>query len=168
MSDRRGIGLRQFDRLANAFRHGSTSRHRRLGPPLVAEPAFGNTSVVERARQATFKLRLLKAYQGRCAVTGEHAVPVLDAAHIQPYMGPGSNHLQNGMLLRADLYRLYDAGYVTLTPELRLEVSRRLKDEFDNGRTYYELAGQTVQIPAAAGAHASPDALRWHAEHVFG
>jgi putative restriction endonuclease len=35
------------------------------------------------------------------------------------------------MLLRADLHRLYDAGYVTVTPDLRFEVSRRLKDEFD-------------------------------------
>ncbi|MBN9492886.1 HNH endonuclease [bacterium] len=124
-------------------------------------------SIVARAGQGTFKLRLLKAYQGRCAVTGEHAVPVLDAAHIQSYLGPSSNHLQNGLLLRTDLHRLYDSGYVTVTPDFRFEVSRRLKDEFDNGQTYYDLAGRELTVPSTANARPSVEALRWHAENVF-
>jgi putative restriction endonuclease len=71
------------------------------------------------------------------------------------------------MLLRADLHRLYDAGYVTVTPDLRFEVSRRLKDEFDNGRTYYDLAGRALVVPIAQSSRPSPEALRWHAENVF-
>jgi hypothetical protein len=48
-----------------------------------------------REGQGTFRARLLEAYDGRCAVTGEHTEPVLDAVHIQPYLGPRSNHIQN-------------------------------------------------------------------------
>src|SRR6185369_266324 len=59
--------------------------------------------------------------------------PVLDAAHIRP-VGPGGQHrLDNGLLLRTDVNRLFDAGYVTVNPDGRFLVSPRLKDDFDNG-----------------------------------
>lgn len=85
-------------------------------------------------------------YGRRCAVTGERALPVLDAAHIEPYLGPASNHIQNGLALRADIHRLYDTGYVTATPEYRVEVSRRLKEDFDNGEVYYQLGGTNLAV----------------------
>ena len=121
----------------------------------------------QRSGQGTFKVRLLKAYAGRCAITGEHSVPELDAAHIQPYLGPGSNHVQNGLVLRTDLHRLYDGGYVTVTPDLRFEVSGRLRDEFENGKAYYEMAGRRVAVPRDRREQPSQAALLWHAESVF-
>ena len=121
----------------------------------------------ERLGQGTFRLRLLRAYDGQCAVTGEHAVPVLEAAHIQPYLGPASNHPQNGIVLRSDLHRLFDTGYVTVTPDLRLEVSSRLRDEFENGKHYYEMAGRSVHVPGDQRLVPSAQALEWHAQNVF-
>ena len=121
----------------------------------------------ERQGQGTFRLRLLRAYDGQCAVTGEHAVPVLEAAHIQRYLGPASNHPQNGIVLRSDLHRLYDAGYVTVDRELRLEVSSRLRDEFENGKHYYEMAGHRVHVPRDQRLVPSAQALEWHTQNVF-
>ena len=109
----------------------------------------------------------MDAYGWKCAVTGEHAVPVLDAAHIQPYLGPASNHIQNGLALRTDLHRLYDKGYLAVSDDMRLEVSRRLKDEFDNGKRYYEMQGARLVLPSAAALRPSEEALLWHAENVF-
>jgi len=100
-------------------------------------------------------------------VTGEHARPVLDAAHIQPYLGPRSNHPQNGLLLRTDLHRLFDDGYVTVTPQLRLEVSGRLREEFDNGKAYYALHGKPILLPDDPTLRPSAAALTWHNEHVY-
>ena len=37
-----------------------------------------------------------------------------ESAHIQPYLGPRSNHVQNGVLLTKELHALFDAGYVTI------------------------------------------------------
>ena len=125
------------------------------------------TTIVQREGQAAFRLRLLRSYEGRCAVTGEHAVPVLEAAHITPYLGARSNHIQNGLVLRSDLHRLYDTGYVTVTPDLRLEVSGRLREEFENGKAYYEMAGRRLTIPKSPSDQPSKAALTWHAEHVF-
>lgn len=120
-----------------------------------------------REGQGAFRVRLLDAYRGRCAVTGEHAAPVLDAAHIQPYLGPRSNHIQNGLVLRTDLHRLFDEGYVTVTPEYRFAVSPRLRDEFENGKTYYEMDGRQILVPATPHMQPSRPALEWHATRVF-
>jgi len=140
---------------------------RAFSPLVVRERPPVYRTVSERVGQGTFRARLMMAYESRCAVTGEHALPVLEAAHIQEYMGPASNHLQNGLLLRADLHRLFDRGYVTVTSDLRLEVSTRLKTEFENGKIYYEMAGTHIRIPQASDARPSHDALLWHAQNVF-
>lgn len=52
----------------------------RYGPPTVVEPRIG---------QGIFRVALTSAYQGACAVTGEHSGPVLEAAHIRPYSDGG-------------------------------------------------------------------------------
>jgi predicted restriction endonuclease len=62
------------------------------------------------------------AYGRSCAVTREHSLPVLEAAHIRPCAQAGAHDVRNGLLLRSDLHRLFDIGYVTVTPDLRLEV----------------------------------------------
>jgi putative restriction endonuclease len=139
----------------------------------VFQPLAEDSRVVAERRaavreaQGTFRLQLLAAYAGRCAVTGEHALPVLEAVHIQPYRGPASNHVQNGLVLRADLHRLYDGGYLTVTPDLRLEVSGRLDAEYRNGRAYYAMAGRRVAVPQDPALQPSRAALSWHARHVF-
>jgi hypothetical protein len=44
---------------------------------------------------------------------------MLEAAHIQPYLEPAFNHVQNGLVLRAHLHRLCDTDHITFTPKLR-------------------------------------------------
>ncbi len=133
-----------------------------------------------RDGQRSFRLRLLKAYEGQCALTGEHTEPVLEAAHIQDYLGPRSNHLQNGLLLRADIHDLYDQGYLTVVPrkpsgsplvtsanELVIRISRRI-DQWNNGKIYKKLDGQPPRkLPTRGRDMPSRAALVWHAEHTF-
>lgn len=121
-----------------------------------------------REGQGGFRLRLLDAYGNQCAITGEHTVPVLDAAHIQPYLGPASNHVQNGMLLTKEFHALFDLGYVSVTAERRVRVSSHLKRDFSNGRRYYPYDGKVLaKLPDDARLQPSPDALDWHMRNVF-
>ena len=46
-------------------------------------------------------------------------------------------------------------------------MSRRLKDEFDNGAGYYEMAGRKIFVPEDRTRQPSPEALEWHGEEVF-
>lgn len=140
------------------------------GAPLVAEPAqaYGAPQLVlPRLGQGTFRVAVTSAYGGACAVTGEHSLPVLEAAHIQPYAVARSHAVANGLLLRADVHRLFDAGYVTVTPEYRFEVSGRLAQEWENGKAYYALQGRPIQIPKRSGDRPAVELLRWHNERVF-
>ena len=63
-------------------------------------------------------------------MSGEHSLPAFEAAHVRPYADGGEHALPNGLLLRADIHRLFDAGYVTVTPDYRFRVSHDLADDF--------------------------------------
>jgi putative restriction endonuclease len=106
-------------------------------------------------------------YHRRCAITGERTLPALEAAHIRPYAEGGRHEASNGLLLRRDIHSLFDDGYVTVTPDLRFEVSRRIREEFENGRHYYALQGQEIAAPSTLAHRPDPEALRWHNTELF-
>lgn len=120
-----------------------------------------------RIGQGTFQALVTDIYRRQCAVTREKALPTLDAAHIRPFSSVREHTVTNGILLRSDVHRLFDAGYVTITPELRVEASRRLRDDFDDGESYLQLHGKPVWAPSEAAVRPDAAALAWHNEEVF-
>lgn len=139
------------------------------GAVTIAEaPRFGTPVLIRpRLGQGAFRVSVTDAYNHACAVTGEHSLPVLEAAHIRPYNQQGPHLVRNGLLLRADLHRLFDQGYVTITADGRLEVSRRLRDDYQNGRSYYPLHGSQLVLPSDAAEHPSAEFVEWHNEQRF-
>jgi putative restriction endonuclease len=132
------------------------------------EAAFGEPVLVQpRLGQGAFRILITDGYERRCAFTGERTLPALDAAHIRPFSDIKQHRLDNGLLLRKDLHALFDRGYVTVTPKLHIEVSKRIKEEFENGREYYRLHGQEMRPPAARHMHPSSNSLAWHNENIF-
>ena len=130
--------------------------------------AYGSpVFVLPRLGQGAFRVMVTDAYDRRCVVTNERTLPVLEAAHIKPYRLVGRHEVSNGLLLRSDLHTLFDRGYVTVTPAMRLRVSRRIHEEFENGRDYYALDGHEVRVPIAPHLSPSPELLEWHADTVF-
>ncbi len=121
-----------------------------------------------RIGQAGFRVLVTDAYTRRCAISGERTLPVLEAAHIRPYSDEGPNRTDNGLLLRSDLHKLFDDGYITITDTYNVEVSKRIKEEFNNGRDYYKYHGQKLLIlPNPIYDQPSKDFLRWHNENVY-
>ena len=128
------------------------------GTPILTYPRLG---------QGSFRVLVTDVYARRCAVTHEKTLPVLDAAHIKPYAGDGLHSVSNGILLRKDLHALFDKGYITITPDSKVEVSRRIREEFENGRDYYKLEGSEIFLPNKLEDRPSREHLSWHNENVY-
>lgn len=129
----------------------------RYGEPTLHRPRLG---------QGIFRIQVLDAYDRACAVTGEHSLPVLEAAHIKPYARGGIHEVPNGITLRSDLHRLFDRGYITLDDN-RLVVGKRLREDFANGRSYYGLHGKEIQLPGDPRSRPSAAATQWHRDNLF-
>ncbi len=71
------------------------------------------------------------------------------------------------MLLRQDYHTLLDHGYITLTTEYKIEVSRRIREEFDNGKEYYAMHGNDIVLPDRLEFRPDKETLQWHNEAVY-
>src|SRR5690606_8613323 len=64
-----------------------------------------------RPEQARFRDALL-ALDKQCVLTGEKCRAALEAAHLVPVAREGYEQIENGILLRADVHSLLDAGLI--------------------------------------------------------
>lgn len=152
------VGYRLQGRFVNLAEPELVADARRFGQPQTVLPRLG---------QGAFRVIVTDLYKRQCALTNSHVLHVLDAAHIRPYSDGGSHTPSNGLLLRQDLHTLFDRGYLTVSPDYRVEVSRRLKDEVDNGKEYYALAGKSILLPENPVFRPSPEQLMWHNENRY-
>jgi putative restriction endonuclease len=126
----------------------------RYGDPMLVPPRLG---------QGSFRVIVTEAYERRCTITGERTLPVLEAAHIKPYGSGGPHEPENGLLLRSDLHTLFDQGYMTVdADELKVVVSGRIREEFENGRDYYQLHGRAIRLPLETNSLPSREYLTFH------
>ena len=121
-----------------------------------------------RLGQGAFRALVTQSYQRRCAFTRERVLPTLEACHIRPAARGGAHALSNGLLLRADVHALFDAGYLGVHPKtMQIQASPRLQDDFQNGVEYRELNGKALWSPSPAVERPSQLQLEWHMDHLF-
>lgn len=131
----------------------------RYGEPQIITPRLG---------QGGFRIIVTEAYNRRCAITGEKTLPVLDASHIKPYSKEGPHAASNGILLRQDIHTLFDIGYITINDDNIIEVSRKIKEDYGNGKEYYAFHGKPLtNMPYRAEERPSREYLLWHNENIF-
>lgn len=157
---------------AAAFRHAAGSLPTSLIPPGQSDDEPFDPTDLEDARdrilreitrrrgQRAFRDGLLRAYEGRCAITDCDVEDVLEAAHIVPYLGPQTNRTDNGLLLRADIHTLFDCGLITIDPQTRLVVvaDRLLATD------YGSLNGKALRVPTTKADAPSVQALARRSE----
>jgi putative restriction endonuclease len=157
--------------LWDAVVHARASVPRRVSEGLlqIDGPMFGEAERGKvRLKQGAFRVMVTDAYSRRCAISGEKALPVLQAAHIKPVSEGGLHRLDNGLLLRSDVHTLFDRGYITVTPEHRVLVAaQRLKEDFDNGKPYVPFHGSLVHTPPSPSEQPLGEQLAWHNAHVY-
>ncbi|MBQ1011061.1 HNH endonuclease [Micromonospora sp. M51] len=143
------------DDLAN-----SPDGSRSIEPEAAAEGRRRRLAeVTARQGQADFRRRLMEAYGNRCAITGCDIEAALQAAHIDPYDGPATNQVNNGLLLRADLHNLLDRGLIWIDESYVLHVV--------GGTEHYSgYHGQRIRLPRRIEDLPDPEALLRHRRHV--
>jgi hypothetical protein len=115
-------------------------------------------AITLRRGRLGFRRKLLEVYSRHCAVTKCDCPDGLEAAHILPYRGDDTNHVQNGILLRSDIHTLFDLGKIGFAPiSHKVIVSKLLK-----GTVYGKLEGKTLRLPRQPNERPNEDALRQH------
>ena len=130
---------------------------------------YGKEQTIKpRLGQGAFRVIVTDAYHRKCSVTGEKTLPVLDAAHIKSFSDNGPNTTNNGLLLRTDIHKLFDKGYITVNEEHKVEVSKRLNEDYGNGKIYYDFHGRKLfNIPDNKNDLPSKEYLQWHNNNVY-
>lgn len=167
-----GEGKRIWDKVDNLIRFYRTSQENNSEIWTAQEQdskyGFGNTLYKYRIGQGAFRILVTDAYEKRCAITGEKTLPVLEAAHIRSFSENGPNKISNGLLLRSDLHKLFDCGYLTITKNHTIEVSSRIKLEFQNGKEYYQFHGQNLKVlPSKHSNLPDKQFIDWHNTNIF-
>lgn len=114
-------------------------------PPLATDHdarVWMLTAVAQRQGQGAFRVKLLEAYDSRCAISGCTAVAVLEAAHIVPYRGEHTHRVDNGLLLRSDLHTLFDLGLLWVTQDHAVGIAPSLM-----GTEYEQMEGRALHLP---------------------
>lgn len=109
-------------------------------------------SVAIRQGQSVFRDALLAAYRAQCALTGCKVEEVLQAAHIMPYRGEHTNHVTNGLLLRADIHTLFDLGIIKIDREYHVTAPASIINAF-------ALPNRITNLPVDKADFPSPDAF---------
>lgn len=136
---------RQF---AGAFKIPRTKTKRRITLESTLRPG-----------QLHFRRELLEVYDRKCCLSEFDVERALEAAHILPYQGVEYDDVRNGLLVRADLHRLFDAHLLSIHPKtLTIHLSPKLAQE----SSYVELAGKKLCLPKAKSCHPADVALLHH------
>jgi uncharacterized protein YjbI with pentapeptide repeats len=124
---------------------------------LLDERQRTNVARVRRKDQQKFREALKEAFQGKCAITFCDVEEAMEAAHIFPYRGPQTDYVWNGILLRLDLHRLFDAYLLTIDP---VEGQVYLEESLMN--SYGQYAKTRICFPEQPVSENCKLALRWH------
>ena len=166
------IGRRTWQKIEQLVqKYLSTTPVAKENQVSIREPntPYGNSILVKiRLGQGAFRILVTDAYSRKCAISGEKTLPVLEAAHIKPYSKSGRHLISNSILLRSDIHKLFDSGYITITPDLKVEISKKIKEEFENGREYYRFHGADIyNLPADLKNRPETEFVQWHNENIF-
>jgi hypothetical protein len=114
---------------------------------------------VIREGATAFRDEQMKLWAVRCAATDCNTRVALEAAHIFRYLGGHTNRSDNGILLRADIHKLFDSNLVAVEEhegDLVWRISALA------GSDYAALEGRPVALGSEVSAEPHRDLLAGH------
>jgi putative restriction endonuclease len=88
------------------------------------------TTVKARVNQRFFRSAILSSYNFRCCITGLSIPDLLEASHIKPWSEDEVNRTNphNGLCLNSIHHKAFDEGYLTITPDFKVIISKYFDD----------------------------------------
>jgi len=129
-------------------------------------------SVKVRVNQRFFRDAVLSAYDNKCCITGLDQPRLLIASHIKPWKDsdPATERTnpRNGLCLSALYDKAFDEGFMTITPEFRILLSKSLREALPHKvvqETFLRYEGKKIEMPQRF--FPLKEALEWHNQLVF-
>lgn len=124
---------------------------KRISSGLFKEAKRRTSSRLER-EQDEFRAALL-CVESSCVITGEKTKEALEAAHVIPSKNSGAEVVENGILLRADLHRLYDREKFWINPSGRIVEINGVSEEYKRILRGSKLPAETLKRVSDAILH---------------
>lgn len=135
-----------------------------------SDQATTKASTVElRVGQSFFRNAVLANFDNTCCLTGLAETRILVASHIRPWSVDKENRLNpsNGLCFSATIDRAFDAGLITISPQLTCEVGRALLKHQDARTAAYFHSFEGVALARPQKIALLDDALSWHRSKIF-
>jgi hypothetical protein len=159
--------LERYDPLRDALIKPYLILARSLNLPFTISGPIDERRKIESERvirdgAVTFRRDLLRAWRTRCAISCIGVTPVLEAAHIFPYLGTATNDLRNAILLKSDLHILFDAHLLSIEyadDALIVRISKSLMPT-----AYARYNGRSINLPAELAHQPAAEVVQYHFE----
>ena len=142
-----------------------TTRNDLVAPDLMVDPLPRYTYRHMQARMhvARFRVDVLKAYRGTCALSGLAQPQLVDAVSIAPNASSGeASDVTEGLCMSRLHHAAFDANLLGIDPDGRVHVSGQL-DPREAGdsfvRSLTDLSGRRIEAPRAPECRPNRDLL---------
>ena len=139
---------------------------------ILAQVGLDLEFEAKRVRSPDFRLRVLSAYEYRCAVCdfnvrlGDTLVAV-EAAHIKWYQAGGPDSIENGIALCSLHHKLFDRGVFTISVKMIIKVAENAHGTHGMEEWLMRYHGQEVRKPQRPDYYPQGDFVDWHVREVF-
>lgn len=143
-----------------------------VGLPERGSVAFGQAPAAQQ-RDPTFRQRVLRAYEHRCAVCGLDLrigliTAAIEAAHIKWFQANGPDIESNGLALCSLHHKVFDLGGFTVRPDqFQLVFSQQVIASESVKQILLGYHGAGLILPQSRSYYPAPQFLDWHRKEVF-
>lgn len=127
-------------------------------------------TLTKKVRGRAFRKNVLSAYSNRCAFSGMSFIngggrAEVQAAHIVPVASGGNDSVRNGLALCGTAHWMFDKGFLSLTDDAEILVSRHINNIDDVNRLIRP--DRKALLPVELHLKPHPEYLQWHRDECF-
>jgi len=160
----------ESENLISRFAHNPLEEISEIEIEDLREGIERETIIKQRVNQGFFRSTVLSSYYFKCCITGLSIPDFLIASHIVPWSINTEHRLnpRNGLCLNSIHDKAFDRGFITITPDFTVKISRDLKS-FANEKAvndfFVKFENHKINLPDKFLP--SKEFLDYHQQNIF-